>query len=64
MQLPRVTPQKYENSQIRHPGNLTLAQFMYGVPLKKVKCTFVQTPRLCTDRTAHRGSRSIALTLS
>ena len=26
-----------------------------------VKCTLVQALRLCTDRTAHRGSRSIAL---
>ena len=27
----------------------------------KVKCTLVQAPRLCTGRTAHRGSRRIAL---
>jgi hypothetical protein len=27
----------------------------------KVKCTLVQTLRLCTVRTAHRGSRGIAL---
>jgi len=27
----------------------------------KVKCTPVQAPRLCTGRTTHRGSRSIAL---
>ena len=27
----------------------------------KVKCTFVQTLRLCTGCTAHRGSRGIAL---
>ena len=27
----------------------------------KVKCTLVQTQRLCTGRTAHRGSRGIAL---
>ena len=27
----------------------------------KVKCTLVHTLRLCTDRTAHRGSRVIAL---
>jgi hypothetical protein len=31
-------------------------------PVKgKVKCTLVQALRLCTGRTAHRGSRSIAL---
>jgi hypothetical protein len=29
--------------------------------LTKVKCTVVQTLRLCRGRTAHRGSRSIAL---
>jgi hypothetical protein len=28
---------------------------------KKVKCTLVQALRLCTGRTAHRGSRGIAL---
>ena len=27
----------------------------------KVQCTLVQALRLCTGRTAHRGSRSIAL---
>jgi hypothetical protein len=27
----------------------------------KVQCTLVQTLRLCTGRTAHRGSRGIAL---
>jgi len=29
--------------------------------VKKVKCTPVQTPRLCTGRTSHRGSTGIAL---
>jgi hypothetical protein len=29
--------------------------------LVKVKCTLVQALRLCTGRTAHRGSRGIAL---
>ena len=29
--------------------------------VKKVKCTVVQALRLCTGRTAHRGSRGIAL---
>jgi len=27
----------------------------------KVKCTLVQTPRLCTGRTTHRGSRGKAI---
>ena len=29
--------------------------------LKKLKCTIVQALRLCTGRTAHRGSRGIAV---
>jgi hypothetical protein len=29
--------------------------------VNKVKCTLVQALRLCTGRTAHRGSRGIAL---
>jgi len=27
----------------------------------QVKCTLVRALRLCTDRTAHKGSRGIAL---
>jgi len=33
----------------------------FMVKSKQVKCTLVQAPRLCTGRTAHRGSRGIAL---
>jgi hypothetical protein len=33
----------------------------YAYQCVKVKCTLVQAPRLCTGRTAHRGSRGIAL---
>ena len=33
---------------------------IHGVKVK-VNCTFVQAMRLCTGRTAHRGSRGIAL---
>ena len=32
-----------------------------GIVRKKVKCTPVQAMKLCTDRTAHRGSRGIAV---
>jgi len=32
-----------------------------ALALRHVKCTFVQALRLCTGRTAHRGSRGIAL---
>jgi hypothetical protein len=28
----------------------------------KVKCTLVQALRLCTGRTAHRGSKGVSLT--
>jgi len=38
-----------------------LAYNMY--PKVKVKCILVQALRLCTGRTAHRGSRGIALHL-
>ena len=33
----------------------------YNIKVKKVKVTLVQALRLCTGRTAHRGSRGIAL---
>jgi len=39
--------------------------YLCGIPsVGKVKCTLVQPLRLCTGRTAHRGSRVIALPLS
>jgi len=34
---------------------------LYHTQKVKVKCTLVQALRLCTGRTAHRGSRGIAL---
>ena len=38
------------------------ANFKFGVwTPEHVKCTLVQALRLCTGRTAHRGSRGIAL---
>jgi hypothetical protein len=41
---------------------LVLNNFGYHkVQSKKVKCTLVQALRLCTGRTAHRGSKGIAL---
>ena len=33
----------------------------YRIKNVKIKCTLVQALRLCTGRTAHRGSRGIAL---
>ena len=36
-------------------------QYKYLIVKVKVKCTLVQALRLCTGRTAHRGSRGIAL---
>ena len=35
--------------------------FIWVLVKVKVKCTFVRALRLCTGRTAHRGSRGIAL---
>jgi hypothetical protein len=36
-------------------------KYLYLNNSKRVKCTFVQALRLCTGRTAHRGSRGILL---
>ena len=45
-------------------GSAVQGEFLTACPLKvKVKCTLVQALRLCTGRTAHRGSRGIALLL-
>ena len=44
--------------------NLKSLTMFVEIPEKltvKVKCTLVQALRLCTGRTAHRGSRGIAL---
>ena len=50
---PRNVP---DYRRFQHSAFLTLA---FGKV--KVKCTLVQALRLCTGRTAHRGSRGIAL---
>ena len=42
------------------PVRIPTVRQNYGVK-EKVKCTLVQAMRLCTGRTAHRGSRGIAL---
>ena len=47
-----------KESALEGPPRLTLLLRIRGV---KVKCTLVQALRLCTGRTAHRGSRGIAL---
>jgi len=41
--------------------NWVILKRFNGEGKKKVKVTLVQTPRLCTGRTAHRRSRGIAL---
>ena len=45
------------------PKPISYTQYLDNVGYSKanVKCTLVQTLRLCTGRTAHRGSRGIAL---
>ena len=51
--------------RLRTPGCKSFpvcAGFKY-VQVKKVKITFVQALRLCTGRTAHKGSRGIPLLL-
>ena len=44
----------------KHTSALWAERIVLNVK-KKVKCTLVQALRLCTGRTAHRGSRVIAL---
>jgi len=46
----------YHSVTLYHTGYFLLAWIW-----KKVKCTLVQALRFCTGRTAHRGSRDIAL---
>jgi hypothetical protein len=46
------------SSGIWQPRNGSHEQYIVGI---KVKCTLVQALKLCTGRTAHRGSRDIAL---
>ena len=44
--------------------SIRLINFAFEMSLvvkEKVKCTLVQALRFCTGRTAHRGSRGIAL---
>jgi hypothetical protein len=51
---------------LKHPNkNISIILLATNIALfpdkKKLKCTLVQVLRLCTSRTAHRGSRGIAL---
>ena len=41
--------------------NILVTRQTFLLSKVKVKCTLVQALRLCTGRTAHRGSRGIAL---
>jgi hypothetical protein len=43
------------------PWSTSICQTFFFVKVKKVKCTLVQALGLCLGRTAHRGSRGIAL---
>jgi len=63
---------KYGNLSFLEPSGLVQASngTALALPLliawtlikgKKVRCTFVEALKLCTDRTAHRGKRGIAL---
>jgi hypothetical protein len=46
------------NILMHNPDRL---QYCHSLQTGKGKCTLVQELRLCTGRTAHRGSRGIAL---
>jgi hypothetical protein len=46
----------------RRSVGLIVWEIKYYIKVKKVKVTLVQALRLCTSRTAHKGSRGIALT--
>ena len=53
----RELPQRYEYSLSTRPEIVAVSNRVKS----KVKVTLVQALRLCTDRTAYRGSRGIAL---
>jgi hypothetical protein len=56
-QFRRPLPWPWFEKDIFH----VLTELTSSVMSEKVKCTLVQALRLCTGRTAHRGSRGIAL---
>jgi len=51
---------KERSCHLRRGERLKSRYVPYSIKVK-VKCTLVQAPRLCTGRTAQRGSRGIAL---
>ena len=48
----------YINTRSRSP---LIRMVVIRIGLVKVKCTLVQALRVCIGRTAHRGSRGVAL---
>jgi len=52
---------EYVGLVVAHPPGALHFQMRNEPCHERVKCTLVQTLRLCTGRTAHRGSRGIAL---
>ena len=52
---------KVQTATISMPTNNGTEGGQLLVVKGKVKCTLVQALRLCTGRTAHRGSRGIAV---
>jgi hypothetical protein len=56
-----VTSQKKHKTWFTPRRKLEIRQTETVLTAVKVKCTLVQALRLCTVRTAHRGSRVIAL---
>ena len=55
-----MSRKKEENKKEKMKGSVVVFQMFLRLKVK-VKVTLVQALRLCTGRTAHRGSRGIAL---
>ena len=52
-----------EPDSLKHVGDVMKDVGYSERGVRKVKCTLVQALKLCTGRTAHRGSRGVALPL-
>ena len=57
-----ILPSSEQNSKLRGKSHVRDTRVVHPHrPIKKVKCTLIQTLQLCTGRTVRRGSRGIAL---
>jgi len=64
-EIPEVEDTSEENASVPAKNDFGFMLFIFRLSTMtckvKVKCTLVQALRLCAGRTAHRGSRGIAL---